>query len=125
MRPSRSRAHSGGAHGVDRGAAHPEDVDGGNPGPRADVSLSPVDIDRLFREESGRILATLIRLLGDFDLAEEAMQDAFAVAAAQWPAKACPQSARLARQHGALQGDRSPTSASASSRDKAALAAIR
>ena len=35
-------------------------------------------IARTFREESGRILATLIRLLGDFDLAEEAMQDAFA-----------------------------------------------
>jgi RNA polymerase sigma-70 factor, ECF subfamily len=41
-------------------------------------------IARTFREESGHILATLIRLLGDFDLAEEAMQDAFAVAVEQW-----------------------------------------
>ncbi len=37
-------------------------------------------LDSLYREESGRILATLIRLLGDFDLAEEAMHEAFAVA---------------------------------------------
>ena len=34
--------------------------------------------ERIFREESGRIVATLIRVFGDFDLAEEAMQDAFA-----------------------------------------------
>jgi RNA polymerase sigma-70 factor (ECF subfamily) len=34
-------------------------------------------VDRLFREESGRAVATLIRVLGDFDLAEEAVQDAF------------------------------------------------
>ena len=37
-------------------------------------------VDRLFREESGRAVATLIRVLGDFDLAEEAVQDAFVVA---------------------------------------------
>jgi len=37
-------------------------------------------IDRIYREDSRRILATLIRLLGDFDRAEEAMQDAFSVA---------------------------------------------
>ena len=41
-------------------------------------------IARIYREESGRVLATLIRLLGDFDLAEEAMQDAFAVAVERW-----------------------------------------
>ena len=41
-------------------------------------------IEQIYREESGRILATLIRLLGDFDLAEEA-QEAFAAALAQWP----------------------------------------
>ncbi|QIF03144.1 RNA polymerase sigma factor [Roseimicrobium sp. ORNL1] len=41
-------------------------------------------LDALYRAESGRILATLIRLLGDFDLAEDAMQDAFAAAAEQW-----------------------------------------
>ena len=37
-------------------------------------------LDSLYRVESGRILATLIRLLGDFDLAEEAMHEAFAAA---------------------------------------------
>jgi RNA polymerase sigma-70 factor (ECF subfamily) len=51
-------------------------------------------IDRLFRDESGRILATLIRLLGDFELAEEAMQEAFATAVATWPAAGVPSSPR-------------------------------
>ncbi len=41
-------------------------------------------VERVFREESGRILATLIRTCGDFDLAEEAMQEAFAVALERW-----------------------------------------
>src|SRR5271165_2324657 len=47
-------------------------------------------IELFYREESGRILATLIKLLGDFDLAEDAMQDAFAVAIEQWPAQGLP-----------------------------------
>jgi RNA polymerase sigma-70 factor, ECF subfamily len=42
-------------------------------------------IDHLYRTESRRVLATLIRVLGDFDLAEEALQDAFTAAMAQWP----------------------------------------
>lgn len=42
-------------------------------------------VDDLYRDESPRVLATLIRLLGDFDLAEEALHDAFAAAVAQWP----------------------------------------
>jgi RNA polymerase sigma-70 factor (ECF subfamily) len=42
-------------------------------------------IEEIFRAEHGRILATLIRLLGDMDAAEEALQDAFAVALEQWP----------------------------------------
>ena len=42
-------------------------------------------LDALYRAESGRILATLIRLLGDFDLAEDAMHDAFAAALERWP----------------------------------------
>jgi RNA polymerase sigma-70 factor (ECF subfamily) len=42
-------------------------------------------IDRLYRSESRRVLATLIRLLGDFDLAEEALQDAFTAAVERWP----------------------------------------
>jgi RNA polymerase sigma-70 factor, ECF subfamily len=49
-----------------------------------------LDLGRLYREESGRILAGLIRLLGDFDLAEEAVHEAFAAALAQWPAKGVP-----------------------------------
>ncbi|HLK53099.1 MAG TPA: sigma factor-like helix-turn-helix DNA-binding protein, partial [Candidatus Angelobacter sp.] len=47
-------------------------------------------IDLVFRQESGRILATLIRIAGSFDLAEEAMQEAFATAVTNWPAKGVP-----------------------------------
>jgi len=46
--------------------------------------------DAAFRRESGRILATLIRFLGDFDLAEEAVQDAFATALERWPRDGVP-----------------------------------
>jgi RNA polymerase sigma-70 factor (ECF subfamily) len=49
-----------------------------------------MDIEHIFREESGRILATLIRLLGSFDLAEEAMQEAFTIAVEQWPRDGMP-----------------------------------
>jgi RNA polymerase sigma-70 factor (ECF subfamily) len=51
-------------------------------------------IDALYRAESGRILATLIRLLGDFDLAEDAMQDAFAAALEKWTPEAMPDNPR-------------------------------
>ena len=47
--------------------------------------------ESVFREESGRIVATLIRISGSFDRAEEAMQEAFAVALASWPEKGIPQ----------------------------------
>ncbi|MGB0005821.1 MAG: sigma-70 family RNA polymerase sigma factor, partial [Candidatus Sulfotelmatobacter sp.] len=47
-------------------------------------------LDSLYREASGRILATLIRLLGDFDLAEEAMHEAFAAALSLWPKSGVP-----------------------------------
>src|ERR1700733_12392771 len=47
-------------------------------------------IDSLYRVDSGRILATLIRLLGDFDLAEEAMHEAFAAALSLWPSSGVP-----------------------------------
>ena len=47
-------------------------------------------VDRLFREESGRAVATLIRVLGDFDLAEEAVQEAFVTALATWPTRGVP-----------------------------------
>ncbi|MGH8436782.1 MAG: RNA polymerase subunit sigma-24, partial [Pseudomonas sp.] len=42
-------------------------------------------LDGLYRDESRRVLATLIRLLGDFDLAEEALHEAFRAAMEQWP----------------------------------------
>lgn len=51
-------------------------------------------LDRLYRAESGRILATLIRLLGDFDLAEDAVQDAFAAALEHWPRDGVPANPR-------------------------------
>jgi RNA polymerase sigma-70 factor (ECF subfamily) len=51
-------------------------------------------IEALYRDESRRVLATLIRLLGDFDLAEEALQDAFRAAIEQWPAEGIPDNPR-------------------------------
>jgi RNA polymerase sigma-70 factor, ECF subfamily len=51
-------------------------------------------IDCLYRSESRRVLATLIRLLGDFDLAEEALQDAFTAAMEQWPRDGVPANPR-------------------------------
>ena len=47
-------------------------------------------VDRLFREERGRAVATLIRLTGDFDVAEEAVQEAFVVALERWPRDGLP-----------------------------------
>ena len=47
-------------------------------------------IDRLFRRESGRAVASLIRVLGDFDLAEEAVQEAWIVALERWPKDGVP-----------------------------------
>jgi RNA polymerase sigma-70 factor, ECF subfamily len=47
-------------------------------------------VDRLFREEQGRAVATLIRVLGDFDLAEEAVQEAFVIALETWPSRGVP-----------------------------------
>ncbi len=52
------------------------------------------DLERIYRQESRRVLATLIRLLGDFDLAEEALHDAFSAAMAQWPTEGIPQNPR-------------------------------
>lgn len=51
-------------------------------------------IEQIYREESGRILATLIRLLGDFDLAEEAVQEAFSAAVEHWPREGTPANPR-------------------------------
>lgn len=51
-------------------------------------------ISALYQQESRRVLATLIRLLGDFELAEEALQEAFACALQQWPADGLPEQPR-------------------------------
>jgi RNA polymerase sigma-70 factor (ECF subfamily) len=56
--------------------------------------MTPTEIEKTFRDEAGRALATLIRLVGDFDLAEEALQDAFAVALERWPNAAPPSNPR-------------------------------
>lgn len=51
-------------------------------------------VDTCYRDESRRVLATLIRLLGDFDLAEEALHDAFTAAIRQWPQDGVPDNPR-------------------------------
>src|SRR3981081_847371 len=51
-------------------------------------------IETLYRSESGRVLATLVRLLGDLDLAEEAMHEAFAAALESWPQIGIPDNTR-------------------------------
>jgi RNA polymerase sigma-70 factor (ECF subfamily) len=51
-------------------------------------------LDEIFREEWGRVLATLIGVLGDFDLAEDAAQEAFAIAADRWPRDGIPTNPR-------------------------------
>jgi RNA polymerase sigma-70 factor, ECF subfamily len=56
--------------------------------------IKKVVFDEIYRAESRRVLATLIRLLGDFDLAEEALQDAFAAAVEQWPREGVPPNPR-------------------------------
>ncbi|MCI0359003.1 MAG: RNA polymerase sigma factor [Planctomycetaceae bacterium] len=55
---------------------------------------SRATVDAVYRTESRRVLATLIRLLGDFDLAEEAMHEAFASAVEQWPREGVPANPR-------------------------------
>ena len=56
--------------------------------------MSHERIEALFRHEAGRVLATLIRLAGEFELAEDALQDAFTAALEQWPTTGVPENAR-------------------------------
>ena len=58
------------------------------------VSDADAAVDAVYRSDWGRIMATLIRLVGDFDVAEEAAQEAFAVAVDQWRASGIPNSPR-------------------------------
>jgi RNA polymerase sigma-70 factor, ECF subfamily len=56
----------------------------------AAAGLDPAEVGRIFREESGRSLAALIRAFGDIDVAEDAVQEAFAVALGKWPRDGVP-----------------------------------
>jgi len=56
----------------------------------AAAGLDPAEVGRIFREESGRSLAALIGVFGDIDLAEDAVQEAFAVALGKWPRDGVP-----------------------------------
>src|SRR6516165_3622963 len=70
----------------------------GRRGPSPATACSAHDareaVDAVYRSESRRVLATLIRLLGDFELAEEALHDAFAAAVQQWPHDGIPANPR-------------------------------
>jgi len=61
---------------------------------RSAPQASPWTLERVFRDEWGRVLAALIGFLGDFDLAEEAAQEAFAIAAERWPREGAPDNPR-------------------------------
>jgi RNA polymerase sigma-70 factor, ECF subfamily len=56
--------------------------------------MTPGEIEKIFRDEAGRALATLIRLVGDFDLAEDSLQDAFAAALEHWREQELPANPR-------------------------------
>ena len=64
-------------------------------------------LEQAFRDEWGRVLAAVVGYLGDFELAEESVAEAFAVAARRWPAEGAPgQPGRVAGDHGAAPRDR-------------------
>ncbi|HEY8547076.1 MAG TPA: sigma-70 family RNA polymerase sigma factor [Acidimicrobiales bacterium] len=65
---------------------------GGPGGPGRPGGIGPADIERVFRAESGRAVASLVRHLGSIDLAEEAVQDAFVAALRRWPETGLPPS---------------------------------
>src|ERR1700744_3785485 len=56
--------------------------------------MNPAEIEKIFRGEAARALATLIRLVGDFDLAEDVLQEAFAAALERWPHSEVPANPR-------------------------------
>jgi RNA polymerase sigma-70 factor (ECF subfamily) len=64
--------------------------------PMPEIAIEQIreSLDAIYRAESGRILATLIRLLGDFDLAEDAVHDAFVAALERWPQDGVPANPR-------------------------------
>src|SRR5262245_66641317 len=62
--------------------------------PQQDIQQIRDTVDAIYRAESRRVLATLIRLLSDFDLAEEALHEAFRAAVKQWPVDGVPANPR-------------------------------
>jgi RNA polymerase sigma-70 factor, ECF subfamily len=58
------------------------------------VPIEPGDLEQIYREQLGSVVATLIRLMGSFELAEEAAQEAFAAAVEQWPREGVPANPR-------------------------------
>src|SRR5436305_6673475 len=64
------------------------------PAPQQDAEPVGQAVERIYRAESRRVFATLVRLLGDFDRAEEAMHEAFAAAVERWPAEGVPANPR-------------------------------
>ena len=56
------------------------------------MELKTSEIERVFRQESGRAIASLVRYFGDIDIAEEAVQDAFVTAVQKWPSSGLPPS---------------------------------
>ncbi len=64
--------------------------------------VSPQSIDEIYRHSSRDVFASLVRSMGDFDLAEDAVQDAFACALAQWPVEGLPENpiSWVSAQHG-------------------------
>ncbi|MCU1359668.1 MAG: putative polymerase, sigma-24 subunit, subfamily [Ilumatobacteraceae bacterium] len=54
------------------------------------AQVDPLDIGRVFREESGQVVASLVRRFGDIDIAEEAVQDAFVIATTKWSSGGMP-----------------------------------
>lgn len=59
-----------------------------------DMELVRARIDSVYRAQSRRVLATLVRLLGGFEIAEEALAEAFAAAIEQWPRDGVPENPR-------------------------------
>jgi RNA polymerase sigma-70 factor (ECF subfamily) len=59
--------------------------------PAQEIARVSAEIDKIYRKDSRRIFATLIRLLGDFERAEEALHEAFRTAMEKWPAEGLPQ----------------------------------
>ena len=98
---------SGRVHGPGRGAPVPGRAE---PEPAAcPIGRLTIELGRIFRHESGRAIATLVRLFGDIDVAEEAVQEAFVVAdAAVAGDRAAAEPRRLDHDDGPQPGDRPP-----------------